>query len=835
MISTALLSVASVGMIGSFTGIQKALQISKSTTLAANLAQEQLQILKQKIYYQVLVTTSPAYDAAFAPPSAYDTGYFPPETIMEGGVIFTRYTLVEVVKEDSGVITVLPPATPDTGMKLVTVTVAWRLAGAPKRLAVRTIVANPDTVTANAIFTGVVRDAGTMAPIPGAVVTVAENLGWRDSSNASGSYSINASPGSYTLGTVVAGYFPSHRSVSIAANQTQTQDFTLVPMSSGSAVSAGSLWVIPDLLISQVVASTRQADAADFVVQFVELFNPGAVPVTIQGNYALNFQVPSGCTYSNTCHGLPLTFVRSSAPARGYFVVANTATFTLNGVRVEADAYWPDAAAASCSVPPNPAVWDLSAIPPKKQILDIGHGGSVWLTDSIGTVVDAVGWIHNANAPPKFEGAPLNLGSAGFADGIQMVRTSSPNFVSSAYGRSYDYGFNNVDFTTVAVQHDAFGALSPAQTLLAGRPAVGAIVSANDGLSLSTQAYSYGFPPTARFALTQVATGTWTMLVSSGNWTLQHDTVTIASAGSVFALPSTMTFLDTLNYHGFISGTVTDALGAPISPAVPVDPGGMGAAQYASVANGRYLLRVSTGLVDVTANSGIGAAASYVSVSSLGVSAQLGRVTSGVNFLLSQGGRVSGFVTRDGVNPLPGVSVTMLDANGYARDTQVSGSDGRFTSLNISTGSYRIEPALDEIETVSPSSALVTVTPGGTVFSATFTVSGALGSITGAVTAGGAPLRTGALIVVTTATLAGTPPAPPSLSSATLTGSPYYVASSREDGTYRVEVRQSTSPAYRVYAYYITYPGGAPTINAQSASGVQVLAGQTTTGVNFSW
>ena len=89
--------------------------------------------------------------------------------------------------------------------------------------------------------------------------------------------------------------------------------------------------------------------------------------------------------------------------------------------------------------------------------------------------------------------------------------------------------------------------------------------------------------------------------------------------------------------------------------------------------------------------------------------------------------------------------------------------------------------------------------------------------------------------MVTTATLAGTPPAPPSLSSATLTGSPYYVASSREDGTYRVEVRQSTSPAYRVYAYYITYPGGAPTINAQSASGVQVLAGQTTTGVNFSW
>jgi hypothetical protein len=278
-----------------------------------------------------------------------------------------------------------------------------------------------------------------------------------------------------------------------------------------------------------------------------------------------------------------------------------------------------------------------------------------------------------------------------------------------------------------------------------------------------------------------------------------------------------------------------DVLGAPISQIIPVDPGGAGAVQYAGVGNGRYLLRVLPGNVDVTANSGTGSAANYISASSLTISVPLGGIRSGVNFLLSQGGRVSGFVTRDGTNPLPGVAVSLLDINGYSHDQPVSGPDGRFTSLNISTGAYTLEPALDSLESASPSVAAVTIVPGGTIFAATFTVSGALGAITGSVTLGGAPLRTGALIVVTTATLAGSPPAPPMLSSMSLTGSPYYLVSSQEDGTFRAEVRQSTAPAYRVYAYYVTYNGATPTITALTQSNVGVLAGQTVTGVNFAW
>jgi hypothetical protein len=846
MVATAVLSASVIGLMGSFTGIQKVVQGSKSTTLASTLAQEQMQILKQRVYYQILITTNPAYDPGFVPAVEYDPGYFPAQTILEGGVNYTRYTLVEVVKEDSGAIVLLPPGTPDTGMKLVTVNVVWRIAGSPKKLTLRTIVANPDTVTANAIFSGLVRNAMTLAPIPGAVLNVAENLGWRDTSGATGLYSINLSPGNFTLGTVVPGYFPVHRSVSIAGNQSQTQDFDLVPMSSGTAIGA-PLWINPAPVISQVVVSTLQADT-NIEAQYVELYNPTAAPIVVGSGITpstLKLKMTSGCsgagsvTCAGSTYGIKLDYVNTTIPAFGYYLIANISTFTVNGVLKTADAVIADDAAAYCASPPLPAYWNPLAPTKLKKLAPNGHAATFYLTDASDQILDAVGWDHGGTVSSYCETSCIPF-AGGAPSGQQFVRLTSTGPTAagfSLYGRAYDSNANRVDFTTTSagLVYPAYSSADGAKTLMSGKPAVGAIVSASDGLSQSTQSYAVGSPPYAAFALTQVATGTWTMLISSGSWSLQHDTVTIAATGSVFTLASTMSFLNTANADGFISGTVTNVLGTPISPAIPLDPGGAGAVKYASVSNGRYLLRVTPGSVDVVANSGVGSAANYVSGSSLAVTATLGGIHSGVDFLLSQGGRVSGFITRDGVNPLPGIAVSLIDVNGYSRDQPVSGSDGRFTSLNVATGAYTLEPALDSLESAVPASAAVTVTSGGNIFASTFTVAGALGAITGSVSLTGAPLRTGALIIVTTAALPGTPPAPPTLDASALTGSPYYLTSSQEDGTYRIEVRQSTAPAYRVYAYYTTYNGGTPVINSLSLTGVQVLAGQTVPGNNFAW
>jgi hypothetical protein len=154
----------------------------------------------------------------------------------------------------------------------------------------------------------------------------------------------------------------------------------------------------------------------------------------------------------------------------------------------------------------------------------------------------------------------------------------------------------------------------------------------------------------------------------------------------------------------------------------------------------------------------------------------------------------------------------------------------------MATGTYDMIPELDVLATSNPADQVTTVGIGQNVFSATYTVTGALGVVSGSVTVSGRPISTGVLIVVTTVTFAGSPPVPPALSTATLAGNPYYIGSSHEDGGYSIEVRQSTSPTYRVYAYYpVVNSTGAVTINSQTLTNVSVLAGQTVGGKNIAW
>ena len=145
-------------------------------------------------------------------------------------------------------------------------------------------------------------------------------------------------------------------------------------------------------------------------------------------------------------------------------------------------------------------------------------------------------------------------------------------------------------------------------------------------------------------------------------------------------------------------------------------------------------------------------------------------------------------------------------------------------------------PALGTLETSNPTVSTATISVmGGSVFSSSFTIYGAMGAISGTVKFGGLPIKSGVLIVVTTTTLTGTPPAPPDISTGTLTGPPFYMVSSMENGNYLAEVRTSTNPAYKVYAYYPVAGSTGTVIYSGSALNVPVTAGQTYTGVNFSW
>jgi hypothetical protein len=87
------------------------------------------------------------------------------------------------------------------------------------------------------------------------------------------------------------------------------------------------------------------------------------------------------------------------------------------------------------------------------------------------------------------------------------------------------------------------------------------------------------------------------------------------------------------------------------------------------------------------------------------------------------------------------------------------------------------------------------------------------------------------MVIVTTTTIAGIPPP---LDLASGLGAAYYTAASSEDGTYKIEVRGSTTTPFRVYAYY-PVPGSSWTIYSGVVNSVWVTPGVSTAVANFNW
>src|SRR5205807_5874061 len=116
--------------------------------LASIIAQEKMQIIMQKPYEEVLATALPKYRTDFTPNIPYDDSLFRPETVVEGGMTFTRLTYIQVLQEVCYpcVMSPLPPFTPDTGMRQITVTVIWRSTSGNKSLTLHNILNNPNTV-----------------------------------------------------------------------------------------------------------------------------------------------------------------------------------------------------------------------------------------------------------------------------------------------------------------------------------------------------------------------------------------------------------------------------------------------------------------------------------------------------------------------------------------------------------------------------------------------------------------------------------------------------------------------------------------------------------------
>nr|HNI55951.1 carboxypeptidase-like regulatory domain-containing protein [Elusimicrobiota bacterium] len=178
-------------------------------------------------------------------------------------------------------------------------------------------------------------------------------------------------------------------------------------------------------------------------------------------------------------------------------------------------------------------------------------------------------------------------------------------------------------------------------------------------------------------------------------------------------------------------------------------------------------------------------------------------------------GYLAGFV-RDSLGAgIPDVVVSAINAatkeERASATTYATVTGGRpvgWFRINVSTGDYQVKVMTERGETVSPAiSGIVNIatsvaTAGGIVVG-TFTITNAYGNRSGSVVASSTTIQTGALIVLTTGTIAGSTPTAIT-SQFRAGGLEYYMTASNAAGRYTFDVKMGTYNVYGFYPYFNT-------------------------------
>ncbi len=651
---------------------------------------------------------------------------------------------------------------------------------------------------------------------------VIENPNFYGTTDASGNYSFNISAGSYTITASSWSYFSQTTNgyQSVPAGATTVVPFSLVKMGSYNVTT--DVYLLNEINISQVVASTGPTGDEEYI----ELYNPTSASVSMGngsccgGAYWANYN-SDFYYYDNNgqVRYTYMTYVTTAIPPKGFYLIANNPTIHAGGVTRTADAYYG---------PPGLTylnwVSGFNFSAPNHMIVPDEFGGILlWRRNPGWYVADSIGWKKGAAVPLGIgcEGGMAHCvpTAAGLAAGDQLIRFSTPGGVVAALGPAYDSDINDRDFAYLTSLPVGPSDSSVTKNPVAGYPAAGSWVNLTDSLSLPglcVNTLVSGLYPVCRYT-TAAATGTWTAISyslgsASANYYKEFDNLVVSVSSVAFpnaattpAWPaanySSTLLSDTTNY-AFVAGTVFNAVGVPLN-AITVSGGGR---STSSAANGRYFLGLTAGAVDVTANPG-NTSAPTLSQEMLSLATLPATLYDSQNFNLSQAGSFRGYYKTSSNVALPNRSAVVL--RGVAEMGQgTSDSSGNFYVRNLDTGTYVVVPTVDPAESVSPSSVTISlVSAGSNVFIATFTVSNGLAQITGTTTAGGKPINTGVLIVVTTATLPGGVNTPaPSVSGANGCAPCYYESSSDSTGNYTLSLRSSAVP-YNVYGYYTTFSG----------------------------
>lgn len=827
MIAMAILSFSVLVLIGAFGNMARVIRVSKAKTIANNLAQEKIETLKNLSYHRLLVTTSPVTsDEPGITPFVYDEGYYPTETLAVGQIQFLRRVYIEKVNEDAGVITPQSWWQEDTGLKRITSYVLWQENDEWRILSIANIRDNINRQPLDSTITGIVLDGFT--PVLDAKVLAVQNGQYTDLTDATGNYEFSVAAGTYTLRAIKHGYFTQTvNDVYVAASSTTVQHFFLNAMGSGNI--KGIAFLNNHLVLSKFCV----AAGGDDKLEYVQIYNPTSSTYVIDSggsnpSYTVRFVKASDGSVTVLNPPGETIYANTSIPPDGFFLIASSVT--VNGVA--ADAYYSDSS--------------LVTNVPADRILKEEEGGlaleSRGVYEVAGTTVDAIGWGRGSSpyghALAREGNGFLLPGGPGY-DGLitdeylerVAYSTSTAALMNEASagghsndGNAYDSNVNASDWVynnDVAnnIPHNS----ADAETAKTGTPAVDGLVFVDDGLSASGKVLDT--PTPGYFYVTDVATGSWLVLISSSGYSYSNSGVTVTDGSTVdlgqihIATPAT---------QGFATGRVVDGSANGV-PNIQVS-----ATVFSDItdSNGYFRLQLDVATYTVTANPD-NIDSSYTSDVATGVVVTAGSLTVIPDFEIFLGGIVEGFVTTNGTDPLPGIPVlATVTASGAYIGSDVSDSFGYFRFYNLPVDNYTFSPQLEVGESANPGSLTKTVVSGDTVFAGSFTVTNAFGTLSGTVKkTNGDSITTGVLIMAVDSSVPiGSDPPP--ITSGIRNGSTYYYfATSDSDGKYSLALRGGIT--YNVAAWYTTFSGETPNSDKKTGSVAMSVGGDAS--MDFTW
>ncbi|OQA92362.1 MAG: hypothetical protein BWY26_00280 [Elusimicrobia bacterium ADurb.Bin231] len=815
LIVVMIISVVVLGIVTSFSRISQGIFVSKSQTIANNLAQEKVEMLKSLPYNRLLVTS--AYDLANY---GYDNTNeeYQSTTLVVSGVQYKRYVTVwkagETTVGSDVVISTMPPANSDEGLKKIKVKVTWTEHSKTQSIELYNLCEDPNRETKIGRIYGFITST-VPAVIGGALVEVIQNMNWNATTSATGYYIIKTtSPATLQIRATKDGYFPAvSEDIELSyVNLSVGQDLELTGKLTGSVTG----WVVLNnhLMVSLVVAAL---DDGGYEQEYVQLYNPTTWQWTLDDTTMELYYIDEDDNPAK----FNLNFANTDLPSYGYYLIANTGTVYVNGSGVTADATFTGNIIANAST-------GVQAKP-----------GGICLRDGYGVWIDSVSWGHTpaeGKQPPASacEGTGYQIsGQKPIEPGKQLYRW---HYSDSSYGLAgtirgggaYDSNDNLRDFyydnipASMSPPYNT-GFTSPP---LSGTPAEGAIVSANDGLSSPTTAYlkvSAGNKQNAYFSI-NVATGICTVSLSSGTFNRIIANVNVA-AGQTTAIPNTDTspqwpgtnrnvvILSSPSSGGFISGRVIDATTFNGIPNIKVFSG---ASTYFTDSAGYYQFAVDVGSHAIIANQNYYSSSWTEEIADALV--EINQITNVPDIKLYPAGWISGKTKNASNNPLPFITITSTSPFIYFSKDSFSDSEGNYIIKGVRTGLCFVFPVLDSADSyIAEKSYPVWITQGVENTENNFRIVSSWGKIKGTVKYGSNNITTGVLIIASTATVPTDPP--PIIDPAFRTGTEiYYGTVALSDGTYELSVRKGWS--YNLRAWFInTNKSGITTISKTGASG----------------